>query len=186
MYSYKQRKKAVELYIKHGLVAAPVIRILGYPNRHTLQNWYREYMCKGRLKKKFADGKSHPTSPYSDEQMKKAVDTYVRSGKNLNLTISKLGYPKSPKTLSLWISIFRPTEKRICKTGHASVEYSQEVKEEAVLDFISGESRPEEVAERHGVNRSTLYFWKNQLLGEDYEVSKNQYTQEDVDSSILL
>ena len=28
----------------------------------------------------------------------------------------------------------------------------------------------------------SLYFWKTRLLGEDYEVSKNQYTKEDVDS----
>lgn len=87
---FVQTKKAVELYIKFDLVAAPVIRELGYPNRHTLQNWYREYMSKGRLKKKFADGKPHPTSPYSDTEMKKAVDTYASSGKNINQTIRKL------------------------------------------------------------------------------------------------
>ena len=97
MYSYKQRKKAVELYIKYGLVAAPVIRALGYPNRHTLQNWYREYLRRGALKKKFADGRPHPTSCYSDEDMKRAVDTYVISGRNLNRTIQKLGYPKEVK-----------------------------------------------------------------------------------------
>lgn len=182
MYSYKQRKKAVELYIKYGLVAAPVIRALGYPNRHTLQNWYREYLRRGTLKKKFADGKPHPTSCYSDEDMKRAVDTYVICGRNLNRTIQKLGYPKSSKTLSLWVSQIRPKEKRVCRSGKALVEYPKEVKEAAVLDFILGDSLPEDVAKQHGVNRSTLYFWKNQLLGEDYEVSKNQYTQEDVDS----
>ena len=182
MYSYKQRKKAVELYIKFDLVAAPVIRELGYPNRHTLQNWYREYMSKGRLKKKFADGKPHPTSPYSDTEMKKAVDTYASSGKNINQTIRKLGYPKSPKTLALWISKLRPNAKRICKTGHSPIEYPQEVKEAAVLDFVTRDCTAEEIARKHSVDRCSLYFWKNQILGEDYEVSKNQYSQEDVDS----
>ena len=39
MYSYKQRKKAVELYIKYGKNAAAVIRKLGYPDRHSLKDY---------------------------------------------------------------------------------------------------------------------------------------------------
>lgn len=37
MYSYEERKKAVELYIQYGYRAAAVIRELGYPDRHTLK-----------------------------------------------------------------------------------------------------------------------------------------------------
>ena len=37
MYSFEQRKQAIELYIKYGLMATPVIRELGYPNRHACQ-----------------------------------------------------------------------------------------------------------------------------------------------------
>lgn len=36
MYTYKQRIAAVKLYIKYYQKAAPVIRELGYPNRHVL------------------------------------------------------------------------------------------------------------------------------------------------------
>lgn len=182
MYSYEQRKKAVELYIKYGLNAATVIQKIGYPDRHSLKSWYEEYCEKGHLHRKFANGRTHVSSPYSEEQMRAAVSHYVKTGKRISSTIKALGYPKSPKTLSGWIEVYRPREKRVCRSGKAFVEYPKEVKEAAVFDFISGDSRPDEVAERHGVNRSTLYFWKNQLLGEDYEVSKNQYTQEDVDS----
>ena len=39
MYSYEDRKRAVELYIEYGLSAAAVINELGYPNRHSLANW---------------------------------------------------------------------------------------------------------------------------------------------------
>ena len=39
MYSYDERIKAVELYIKYGLRAATVIRELGYPDRHSLAMW---------------------------------------------------------------------------------------------------------------------------------------------------
>ena len=36
MYTYEQRKRAVELYIKYLYKASSVIRELGYPNRHAL------------------------------------------------------------------------------------------------------------------------------------------------------
>lgn len=36
MYSYKERKTAVELYINYGRRAARVIKELGYPNRRQL------------------------------------------------------------------------------------------------------------------------------------------------------
>lgn len=49
MYSYEQRIKAVELYIKYGLRAAAVIRELGYPNRHSLIVWYKEYLDNGGI-----------------------------------------------------------------------------------------------------------------------------------------
>ena len=37
MYSYDDRIKAVELYIKYGLKAAAVIRELGYPDNPLFQ-----------------------------------------------------------------------------------------------------------------------------------------------------
>lgn len=44
MYSLEDRIKAVKLYIKYGKSAAAVIRELGYPNRHSLASWYKEYV----------------------------------------------------------------------------------------------------------------------------------------------
>ena len=43
MYSYKERKTAVKLYIKYGRRAARVIKELGYPNRLTLRLWFYEF-----------------------------------------------------------------------------------------------------------------------------------------------
>ena len=43
MYSHEDRMRAVELYIKYGHSAADVIRELGYPNRGSLRNWFREF-----------------------------------------------------------------------------------------------------------------------------------------------
>ena len=44
MYTQSQREKAIGLYIKYGLKAEPVIRELGYPDRHSLKNWYNSFM----------------------------------------------------------------------------------------------------------------------------------------------
>ena len=49
MYSYEERKKAVDLYIKYGKKATAVITELGYPNRHSLVQWYKA--CSGQAKK---------------------------------------------------------------------------------------------------------------------------------------
>lgn len=181
MYSKEQKLKAVLLYIKYGCRASITIKELGYPCRHLIREWYLEYQEKGE----FTDRNlpKYSTSRfYSMDQMQKAVNFYLEHGKNLNLTIEVLGYPSRPGTLSAWIDEFAPGEKRICKTGHAPVEYPQEVKEAAVLDFVTRDCTAEEIARKHGVERPSLYFWKNQILGEDYKVSKNQYTQEDVNS----
>lgn len=37
MYTESQREKVIKLYIKYGLRAAPVIKELGYLNRHFLK-----------------------------------------------------------------------------------------------------------------------------------------------------
>lgn len=49
MYSYEDRKKAVELYIKFDKSAVAVIRELGYPTYNMLKLWYREYLEEGDL-----------------------------------------------------------------------------------------------------------------------------------------
>ena len=43
MYSYEDRIRAVELYIKLGKRTSPTIRQLGYPAKNALKGWFREY-----------------------------------------------------------------------------------------------------------------------------------------------
>ena len=43
MYSYEDRIRAVELYIKLGKRLRATIRQLGYPTKNSLIGWYREY-----------------------------------------------------------------------------------------------------------------------------------------------
>ena len=43
MYSYGDRIRAVELYLKLGKRIAATLRPLGYPTKNSLLSWYREY-----------------------------------------------------------------------------------------------------------------------------------------------
>ena len=47
------------------------------------------------------------------------------------------------------------------------VEYSQEKKEQAVIDLCARNGSAVEVAQRHGVPRVTLYQWKKQVLCQE-------------------
>jgi len=49
MYSYEDRKRAVELYIKYDRNIAAVIHELGYPSRQMLYLWYKEFTAKGEI-----------------------------------------------------------------------------------------------------------------------------------------
>lgn len=42
MYSYEERMRAVELYIKLGKRLRATIRELGYPTKNALKGWYGE------------------------------------------------------------------------------------------------------------------------------------------------
>ena len=47
MYSYEDRVRAVELYVKLGKRTGATIRQLGYPTKNSLKSWHEEY--EGRL-----------------------------------------------------------------------------------------------------------------------------------------
>ena len=44
MYTYADRMRAVELYIRLGLRVRATIRQLGYPTKNALKGWYQQYL----------------------------------------------------------------------------------------------------------------------------------------------
>ena len=171
MYSDEQRKKAIELYLKYGRKASMVIQELGYPNRLTLRKWFYELRDNGGSFK--PKGRKPGRHPFSEEQMRAAVQSYTEHGKSLLHTCRTLGYPHNPHTLDGWIKKYAPSEKQVFNCGHEPISYAQKVKEAAVYDFCVRGGAAGEVARNHGVRRSALYFWKNQMLGEDYDMKKS-------------
>ena len=47
MYSAEQRELAIETYIKFDLSVADTVAKLGYPTRHSLGAWYKDYLEHG-------------------------------------------------------------------------------------------------------------------------------------------
>ena len=160
MYSYDERIKAVKLYIQYDLSAASVIRELGYPDRHSLRLWYKEYIEKGDLKKKYSS-----CSMYTEDQKTVALEHYFEHGRCIARTVRSLGYP-SKYLLREWIREKHPEERPPCREGRSLVNLSQQDKEEAVIALCSRESSAKEIANQYGVRRETLYNWKRQLLDE--------------------
>ena len=109
MYSYEDRMKAVQLYIKYDMSVATVIRELGYPSRGMLYNWYREFEVDGALRSDSDLG----YSKYTDGQRQQAIDYYLSHGRCISRTIKALGFPKRT-TLRDWIKEDVPDdEKRV-------------------------------------------------------------------------
>lgn len=161
MYSYEDRKKAVELYVKYDRSAASTIRELGYPGRKMLALWYEEYVQTGQLHER-----SKKKSKYTENQMRVAVHYYLEHGRNIAGTTKKIGYP-SRDTLRTWIEEMVPEERKI-RTKHSRVvQFTKEQKKDAVLELCTREGAAATVAQEFAASRGVLYKWKKQLLGEE-------------------
>lgn len=86
MYSYDDRVRAVELYIKLGKRVAATLRQFGYLTKNALKSWHREFERSQDLPKGYV--RSMPK--YSDEQKKLAVDHYLAHGRCMAATIKAL------------------------------------------------------------------------------------------------
>lgn len=161
MYSYEDRLKAVELYIRYDYSAADTARELGYPSRGMLVQWYKEYQETGNLHLKFI---KHPK--YSSDQMKGAVDYYLEHGRNITRTVRVIGYP-TRGILREWIDELAPGERKARLKRSSVIQFSQDQKKDAVIELCTREGPAIAVAGRLCVSRYSLYKWKNKLLGKE-------------------
>lgn len=104
MYSLEQRKLAVETLIKFDHSYADTIAELGYPNRHSLYNWWKDYQEYGEVR----PGKPIRQPKFTPEMKQAAVEHYLEHGKSLARTMRALGYPKSKEYLASWIDELAP------------------------------------------------------------------------------
>jgi transposase-like protein len=163
MFSYEDRLRAVQLYIKLGKRIGLTIRQLGYPTKNALRSWYREYERCQDLPAGYVRRQR-----YSETDKHRAVEHYLDHGRCIALTIKALGYP-SRSLLSAWLQDVHPREGS--RVVGRSQELAPEAKQSAVIALCTRQTSAQAVADEVGVCRGSLYKWKNQLLGHDASAS---------------
>lgn len=171
MYSYADRMRAVQLYIKLGKRMGLTIRQLGYPTKNALKAWCREYELHHDLPARYVRTKPR----YSPEQKTAAVEHYLNHGRCLAGTIKVLGYPCRAK-LSAWIDEYAPAVRRRLVGQAVPSPRSEPQKQAAVIDLCSRTESARVVAQEVGVSRQTLYKWKNQRLGREAPASMTRHS----------
>lgn len=175
MYSYEEKIRAVDLYIKLGKRMKATIRQLGYPTKNALKDWYREHEQQGDLAKGY-----HRAPKYSMAQQEAAVDHFLHHGRCIDWTRRALGYP-CRLLLQRWIDERHP-ELRQRRVGRIRpVPRPLEVKQEAVIALCTRQGNALPIAQDLGVSRETLYNWKNQLLGREAPASMKRQSQAPAD-----
>ena len=70
------------------------LRSWGYPTRHSLRAWYKDYLEHGEVR----PPKRQREPKFTLEMRQAAVDYYLAHGKSLARTMRKMGYPASRVT----------------------------------------------------------------------------------------
>lgn len=157
-YPFEMRKRAVELFYKYDRSIAAVVRELGYPTRHCLANWVRDFEAKG-----FVDPADRYRR-YTEDQKRAAVDYYLGHGKSNAKTRRALGYPGSGEYLARWIDELAPGERRV-RAARRAVTPSEKAACVLALEAARAEGVPaSEVARETGHERATIYHWRDELL----------------------
>src|SRR5271170_5966192 len=171
MYSYEDKIRAVELYIKLGKRVRATIRQLGYPTKNALKGWYREHERRGDLAKGY-----HREPKYSMAQQEAAVDHFLHQGRCIDFTRKALGYP-CRSVLRSWIDERHPELCQRSVGRSRTVPRPLEVKQEAVIALCTRQGKARAIAQDLGVSRGTLYNWKDQLLGREAPASMKRQSK---------
>ena len=166
MYSYEDRIRAVELYIKLGKRVRPTIRQLGYPTKNSLKGWYNEYQFKLDLSAGYAGRKPK----FSQAQKAAAIEHYLTHDRCIAATMRALGYP-GRGTLTKWVREAFPEARRAVVGNVGQRRYPESLKQAGVMELCTRQESAQAVADKLGVCRPTLYNWKNQLLGREAPAS---------------
>ena len=147
MYSYEQRRVAIELCCQHDGRVPAVVRVLGYPSVKQLRRWHRHYQQTGEIPE------AEPRrSRYTENQKAIAVRHYFDTGQCLAHTRRSLGYPNLD-LLRAWIDAAAARKTGPEPTTGRAVPFSQTEKQQAVIQLGSRDGSAAAFAERFGVSR---------------------------------
>ena len=123
MYSYEDRIRAVELYIKLGNRVRATIRQLGYPTKNALKGWHREYEQRRDL----PVGYAARIPKYSRAQKEAAVEHYLAHDRCITATIrgrSPGGCVRCPHSRARQAHAFRHTDGCARPAAHHGAQQS--------------------------------------------------------------
>ena len=163
MYSTEQRKLAIETYIKFDLSAADTIAELGYPTRHSLRAWYKDYLEHGEVR----PSKRQREPKFTLEMRQAAVDYYLAHGRSLARTMRRMGYPAGSEYLRDWIDELAPGQRKYRGPNPKADPIPLEEKVQAVAELESRSGTAAEVAARHGVSRTVPNIWRREIMGDN-------------------
>ena len=162
MYSYEDRIRAVELYIKLANASDPPS--VSWEN--SLKGWYNEYQQKLDLPAAMRAG----SPSFRRSKKAAAIEHYLTEDRCIAATMKALGYP-GRGTLTAWVREAAPEARRAVVGSVGRRRYSGKLMQAGVMELCTREESARAVADKFGVCRPTPYNWKNQLLGREVPAS---------------
>lgn len=151
MYSYEQRKKAIEVYLQTQSVSE-TLRLLGYPSSKELYKWIHEYRQDGELHQKRVKPER---IYYTEEEKAAAVQFYHNNHGSYQDAADKLGYPSSAQ-LRLWVKAAEKEHEKPCEISPYMVEYTKEDFIKAAIEFCSNESNLVSIGQKYHIAPNTI------------------------------
>ena len=163
MFSTEQRRIAIETFIRFDHSYADAIAELGYPTRHSLRAWYKDYLEHGEVR----PPKRQRVPKFTLEMGQAAVDYCLAHGKSLARTMRRMGYPASREHLCDWIDELAPGQRKYRGPSPKAGPVPLAEKIQAVAELESRSGTAAEVAEKHGVSRTAPYVWRREMMGDN-------------------
>lgn len=161
MYTQAEIRKALKTWEKTKTVRG-TCRILCYPSIPVLRKWIKEYTETGRVR-------TVAWRKHTKAQKRKAIHTVLKNGGNVKKTVKELGYP-SVTQLRLWLKQYLEKHPDALQPSRSTakyranrVEYSMDIKMQAVSEFRHSKSSAIAIARKFGISRQTLYAWDKEF-----------------------
>ena len=163
MFSTEQRRIAIETFVRFDHSYADTIAELGYPTRHSLRAWYKDYLEHGEVR----PPKRQREPKYTLEMRQAAVDCCLAHGKSLARTMRRMGYPASRECLCDWIDELAPGQRKHRGPNPKRDPVPIEKKVQVVAELEARTGPAAEIAEKHGVPRTAPCIWRREMMGDD-------------------
>ena len=163
MFSTEQRRIAIETFIRFDHGHADTIAELGYPTRHSLRAWHKDYLEHGEVR----PPKRRREPKLALEMRRAAVDYCLAHGKSLAGTMRGMGYPASRECLCGWIDELAPGQGKYRGPSPKAGPVPLAEKIRAVADPGSRSGTAAEVAETHGAPRAAPCVWRREMMGDN-------------------